>query len=269
MAAISRRRSRRRSEAPRSGSHGSPWANTGSQCPSPVSCWTVETHRAWSDREGRWRYVAGRSIFSGGIWGYARPGVWRMLNRVSQLRTSFESSRPHHQSLGSNTSGMEADGLATERAEDHRRIARENGERPIRKPSAALAMITREQATFTDRDLARLVHRHSDGKTQFDRVVSAARAWPELAPLGVDGHGGALHLAPHAGHRGAAGAERRGARDRAGPRQPRRGMRNAIYERRCRPDRPADVAFIAACCKVLLDHGLDTLDVIRDRAGRP
>ena len=50
-------------------------------------------------------------------------------------------------------------------------------------------MITREQATFTDRDLARFVHRHSDGKDQFDRVMSAVRASPELVPLGVDGRG--------------------------------------------------------------------------------
>ena len=50
-------------------------------------------------------------------------------------------------------------------------------------------MITREQATLTDRDLARFVHRHSDGKDQFDRVMSAVRTSPELVPLGVDGRG--------------------------------------------------------------------------------
>ncbi len=95
---------------------------------------------------------------------------------------------PQHK-IGPAASRMEADGLASDRAEDHRRIARENGEGLIRKPSVALAMITREQATFTDRDLARFVHRHSDGKEQFDRVMSAVRASPELVPLGMDGRG--------------------------------------------------------------------------------
>ena len=95
---------------------------------------------------------------------------------------------PQHK-IGPATSRIEADGLASDRAEDHRRIARENGEGLIRKPSVALAMITREQATFTDRDLARFVHRHSDGKDQFDRVMSAVRASSELVPLGVDGRG--------------------------------------------------------------------------------
>ena len=91
--------------------------------------------------------------------------------------------------IGPSASRMDSDGLASERAEDHRRIARENGERLICKPSVALAMITREEATFTDRDLARFVHRHSDGKDQFDRVMSAVRASPELVPLGIDGRG--------------------------------------------------------------------------------
>ena len=95
---------------------------------------------------------------------------------------------PQHK-IGPAASRMEADGLASERAEDHRRIARENGEGLIRKPAVALAMITREQATFTDRDLARFVHRHSDGKDQFDQVMSAVRTSPELVPLGVDGRG--------------------------------------------------------------------------------
>ena len=95
---------------------------------------------------------------------------------------------PQHK-IGPAASRMEEDGLASDRAEDHRRIARENGEGLIRKPSVALAMITREQATFTDRDLARFVHRHTDGKDQFDRVMSAVRTSPELVPLGMDGRG--------------------------------------------------------------------------------
>ena len=97
---------------------------------------------------------------------------------------------PQHK-IGPAASRMDADDLASDRAEDHRRIARENGEGLVRKPSVALAMITREQATFTDRDLARFVHRHSDGKGQFDLVMSAVRASPELVPLGVDGRGAA------------------------------------------------------------------------------
>jgi hypothetical protein len=42
-----------------------------------------------------------------------------------------------------------------ERAEDHRRIARENGEKIAADPRIALDGITRQQATFTTRDLAR------------------------------------------------------------------------------------------------------------------
>ncbi|MBM3652291.1 MAG: Ti-type conjugative transfer relaxase TraA, partial [Alphaproteobacteria bacterium] len=80
-------------------------------------------------------------------------------------------------------------GGGSERIEDHREIARRNGERIIADPSAALDALTRHQATFTRRDLARFVHRHSDGREQFDRATAAMRGSPEMIPLGKDGHG--------------------------------------------------------------------------------
>ena len=74
-----------------------------------------------------------------------------------------------------------------ERADDHRRIAQENGARIIADPNVALDGITRSQATFTTRDLATFAFRHSDGKEQFDQVMAAVRASPELVALGKDG----------------------------------------------------------------------------------
>ncbi|KKI21928.1 Ti-type conjugative transfer relaxase TraA [Sphingomonas sp. Ag1] len=73
------------------------------------------------------------------------------------------------------------------RADDHIRIARENGERIIADPGIALDGITRQQSTFTTRDLAAFAFRHSDGKEQFDQVMAAVRASPELVALGRDG----------------------------------------------------------------------------------
>lgn len=78
-------------------------------------------------------------------------------------------------------------GEDAERAEDHRRIARENGTKIIGDPTIALDGITRQQATFTTRDLAAFAFRHSDGKEQFDQVLAAVRASPELVALGKDG----------------------------------------------------------------------------------
>jgi Ti-type conjugative transfer relaxase TraA len=80
-------------------------------------------------------------------------------------------------------------GLESERIEDHRVIAQRNGERIIADPSVALNAITHQQATFTKRDVAMFVHRHTDGKEQFDRAMSAVRASPELVALGKDGRG--------------------------------------------------------------------------------
>src|SRR3546814_6879643 len=84
---------------------------------------------------------------------------------------------------------MSEQGLEAERVEDHARIARENGEKIIANPQIALDAITRQQATFTRSDLAQFAFRHSDGKDQFNQVISAVRTSPELVALGRDGRG--------------------------------------------------------------------------------
>ena len=86
--------------------------------------------------------------------------------------------------------GRRADeGLEADRLDEHHEIARANGERIIANPNIALDAITKSQATFTRRDLAMFIHRHSDGKEQFDRAIGAVQASPELVALGQDGRG--------------------------------------------------------------------------------
>lgn len=80
-------------------------------------------------------------------------------------------------------------GEAAERAADHREIARRNGELITGDPRVALDAITHQQSTFTRHDLARFAHRHSDGKEQFDRVMSAISMSADLITLGKDGQG--------------------------------------------------------------------------------
>ena len=91
--------------------------------------------------------------------------------------------------IGPAAQRMDERGLESERIEDHRAIAQRNGDRIIADPSVALNAITHHQATFTTRDLAMFVHRHSDGKAQYDRAMSAVRASPDLIALGKDGRG--------------------------------------------------------------------------------
>ena len=91
--------------------------------------------------------------------------------------------------IGPAASRIGGRGLEAERIEEHRAIAQRNGERIIDNPSVALDAITHGQATFTGRDLALFVHRHSDGKEQFDRALSAVRGSPDFIALGKDGRG--------------------------------------------------------------------------------
>ncbi len=91
--------------------------------------------------------------------------------------------------IGPAASRMGECGLESERIEQHREIAQRNGEKIIAEPRVALDAITHHQATFTNRDLAIFVHRHSDGKEQYDRAMSAVRTSPDLIALGKDGRG--------------------------------------------------------------------------------
>jgi Ti-type conjugative transfer relaxase TraA len=91
--------------------------------------------------------------------------------------------------IGPAASRMAEQGLASERLEEHHAIARTNGEKLLAEPTIALDAITHQQSTFTNRDLAMFVHRHSEGKDQFDAVMSAVKASPELVALGKDGRG--------------------------------------------------------------------------------
>ena len=93
---------------------------------------------------------------------------------------------PQHK-IGAAGSRREMNGEDAERADDHMRIARENGDKIIADPAIALNAITHSQATFTTRDLAQFAFRHSDGKDQFDSVIASVRGSPELVALGKDG----------------------------------------------------------------------------------
>ena len=91
--------------------------------------------------------------------------------------------------IGAPVQRIEAAGLEADRAEDHRRIARENGTRIVADPSAGLDAITQQQSTFTRRDMAMFAHRHSDGIDQFNQVMGAMRGASDLVELGKDDAG--------------------------------------------------------------------------------
>jgi Ti-type conjugative transfer relaxase TraA len=84
---------------------------------------------------------------------------------------------------------IEGGGIEADRAEMHREIARGNGARIIADPALGLDAITHQQSTFTQRDMAKFAHRHSDGIDQFNEVMGAMRRAPDLVELGRDGRG--------------------------------------------------------------------------------
>jgi Ti-type conjugative transfer relaxase TraA len=126
---------------------------------------------------------------------WAEHANWRLAELDIDARIDHRSLEaqgidlePQHK-IGPAASRMAAQGLESERVDEHREIARANGAKIVSQPRIALDAITHSQATFTTRDLAMFVHRHSEGKEQFDRVMAAVRSSPELVALGKDGRG--------------------------------------------------------------------------------
>jgi len=92
--------------------------------------------------------------------------------------------------IGAPAQRIEDEGIeAADRAELHREIAHGNGAQIIADPSLGLDAITQQQSTFTQRDMAKFAHRHSDGIDQFNEVMSAMRKAPDLVELGKDRRG--------------------------------------------------------------------------------
>jgi Ti-type conjugative transfer relaxase TraA len=95
---------------------------------------------------------------------------------------------PQHK-IGPAGARREQRGENAERAAEHGEIARRNGEKIIAEPGVVLDALTRQHSTFTRRDLARFVDRHTADRAQFDLVMAKVEAAPELTRLGQDGRG--------------------------------------------------------------------------------
>ena len=141
--------------------------------------------RAWNrtDLLEHWRAAWGAHVNER----LAELGVAARIDHRS-LEEQGIALEPQHK-IGPAAARMAREGLEPDRLEEHRDIARENGDRIIANPTVALDAITRQQATFTRRDLARFAHTHSDGLPQFDAVMNAVQGSPELVRLGRDGRG--------------------------------------------------------------------------------
>ncbi|MCF1505992.1 Ti-type conjugative transfer relaxase TraA [Afifella sp. H1R] len=95
---------------------------------------------------------------------------------------------PQHK-IGPAGMRRETRGEDAERAQEHRDVARRNGERLLAEPGVALRSLTHQHSTFTRQDLARFVHRQTDGADQFQAVMSRVESSPEIVQLGQDGRG--------------------------------------------------------------------------------
>lgn len=134
---------------------------------------------------------------------------WNDKERLLQWRESWANSVNHHLAMNGfdvqiDHRSNEARGIELEpqhkigpidarkqmaRLADHQRIARENGELIFKHPERALEAITKEQSTFTHRDIARFVSRHTEEETQFNQVFEKVKSSKALVFLGLDAKG--------------------------------------------------------------------------------
>jgi Ti-type conjugative transfer relaxase TraA len=104
------------------------------------------------------------------------------------LRDQGIELEPQHK-IGPAGARREDRGEDAERAAEHRAIAHRNGEALFADPSIALDALTQQHSTFTRRDIARFIDRHTDGMEQFASVLAKVEAAPELVRLGEDERG--------------------------------------------------------------------------------
>jgi ATP-dependent exoDNAse (exonuclease V) alpha subunit len=76
-----------------------------------------------------------------------------------------------------------------ERIAEQREIAAENGRRILEDPHLALHALTRSQATFTERDIAKYLHGRTEGAEQFQAAYLKVTTAPELVTLRTDDRG--------------------------------------------------------------------------------
>ena len=127
--------------------------------------------------------------------GWAELANARLAELGHDIRIDHRSLRdqgiklePQHK-IGPAGARREERGEDAERAAEHRAIARRNGEALSADPSIALDALTQQHSTFTRRDMARFVDRHTDGAEQFASVLAKVEAAPELVRLGEDERG--------------------------------------------------------------------------------
>ena len=127
--------------------------------------------------------------------GWAELANTRLAELGHDIRIDHRSLReqgielePQHK-IGPAGARREERGEDAERAAEHQAIARRNGEALSADPSIALDALTQQHSTFTRRDMARFVDRHTDGAEQFASVLAKVEAAPELVRLGEDERG--------------------------------------------------------------------------------
>ena len=100
------------------------------------------------------------------------------------------------QKLGLDVTRREADNLPDylqERVQRQAMLMRENGERIIAEPQIVTEVMTQQQATFTQRDVARFLHTHTHDAPQFAQALARVMGAPELVALGQDDRGQARY----------------------------------------------------------------------------
>jgi Ti-type conjugative transfer relaxase TraA len=137
----------------------------------------------WNDKalllgwRARWAEMANARL--------AEAGVDVRIDHRSNAERGIDLE-PQHK-IGPAGARRAVRGEDAERADEHRAIARRNGEKLLASPELALQALTRQQSTFTKADLARLIHRHSEGAAQFTAIMAKVEASPELVRVGKDG----------------------------------------------------------------------------------
>ncbi len=145
------------------------------------------------EREGKWLMAQGLPVEkeqlkqAREVWAdianrhLAQAGLDVQIDHRSHEDRGLSIAPTRH--MGVHASQMQRRGLVVERTALEEETARRNAELIAADPAEALTILTGEKSVFDRRDIARTLHRYIDDAEDFQGVLVAVMASPELVPL--------------------------------------------------------------------------------------
>lgn len=148
-----------------------------------------EKNRTWNQKE---RVLEWRQAWAETVNAHLKAAGYEVaIDHRSYEDQGLEIEPTIH--LGSRVNYSGAQGYTLR--QEYNAIVRRNFERIVENPKVALDLLTKQQAVFTEIDLAKFAHRNSNTKEEYQEVIEAIKSSPLLLELAKTEQGRTIYTA--------------------------------------------------------------------------